>query len=343
MKAVVVEQPGEISIRDIPESPLGPYDARCQVLYGAVCTGTDLHLIDNRFPWPVSYPTVLGHESIGRVVGVGAQVRNFHIGDLVTRVGTLHVPDSELALHWGGFVEYAVARDHWAMREDGLPPEAWCPFRINQVVPAEIDPRVAPMLITWRETFSYMTRMGVEAGATVLILGSGGTGLSFTAHARNLHAGRVITIGSPARDATARAAGATDYHNYTAHDLTSAVKNAIPDGVDFIIDSVGKQGQMDRMLPLLKPGGTVGVYGLDDWGAYHIDPSRARGTFTYYNNHYDEAEVHDAIVSFVLQGKLDATLWFDIEHPWPLHAITDAFDALRERKAVKALIQIAAP
>src|SRR5688572_18641373 len=101
MKAAIVQEPGRLVVTDIPDPVLGPYDARCEVLYGAVCTGTDLHLIDGQFPWPVRYPTVLGHESIGRVVEVGDQVRNYQVGDLITRVGWLPPPGSELAVNWG--------------------------------------------------------------------------------------------------------------------------------------------------------------------------------------------------------------------------------------------------
>jgi D-arabinose 1-dehydrogenase-like Zn-dependent alcohol dehydrogenase len=65
MKAVVVEQPGQLQVREIPEPTPGDYDALCRIEYGAVCTGTDQHLISATFPWPVQYPTILGHESIG--------------------------------------------------------------------------------------------------------------------------------------------------------------------------------------------------------------------------------------------------------------------------------------
>jgi NADPH:quinone reductase-like Zn-dependent oxidoreductase len=208
MKAAVIEKPGLLVVRDIPMPPMGEYDALCELLYGATCSGTDHHLLAGRFPWPVRYPTVLGHESIGRVVEVGRRVRHFAVGDLVTRVGTL--PTAELDVNWGGFAEYGIARDHRAARQDGLPAAEWNSFRVNQVLPAGCDPRAATMMITWRETLSYITRMGIGAGAAVLIIGSGGNGLAFTAHAANLGATRVAVLGSAGREGVARSAGATD-------------------------------------------------------------------------------------------------------------------------------------
>jgi D-arabinose 1-dehydrogenase-like Zn-dependent alcohol dehydrogenase len=77
MKAAIVEEPGTLVVRDVPQPAMGDYDARCQLLFGAVCTGTDRHLVEATLPWSVPYPTMLGHESIGRVVEVGAKVRHF--------------------------------------------------------------------------------------------------------------------------------------------------------------------------------------------------------------------------------------------------------------------------
>ncbi|MEI3175069.1 MAG: hypothetical protein V8S96_00395 [Lachnospiraceae bacterium] len=60
--------------------------------------------------------------------------------------------------------------------------------RVNQIIPEEIDRRDAPMIITWRETLSYLLRLGVSAGKPVLILGAGANALSFVALSCNLGA-----------------------------------------------------------------------------------------------------------------------------------------------------------
>lgn len=338
MKAAIIERPGHLTVRDIPEPVMGEYDALCEILYGATCTGTDQHLIAGRFPWPVSYPTVLGHESIGRVVAVGPRVRNFRPGDLVTRVGTPPSPTGEYDAHWGGFAEYGIARDHWAMQADGHPPEAWYGYRWNQVLPADFDPAAATMIITWRETLSFLSRLGFASGHTLLVVGSGGNGLSFAAHAVNLGAARVAMIGSPERAPAARALGVADYYDYRATDWQEHLAGA--EGFDFIIDAVGKRTSLDDALPYLKPGGIVAIYGLDEYGTWQLHPARARGTFTYANYGYDEAETHSRVVEFIRQGKLDARIWLNLDNPYPLDEIAAAFEALRRREVVKALIRV---
>ncbi|MBI3921503.1 MAG: alcohol dehydrogenase catalytic domain-containing protein [Armatimonadetes bacterium] len=340
MKAAIVEKPGALVVREIPEPTMSDYEVRCKLLFGATCTGTDNHLIHGRFPWPVSYPTILGHESTGEVVEVGEKVRNFKVGDRVTRVGTPAPPGGGLAATWGGFAEYGIARDHWAMKEDGLPEQEWRSYRINQILPPDIEPAVGTMFITWRETFSYITRMGVNDAGSFLVIGSGGVGLSFASHARNLCVSRIGMVGNDARSDVARRAGVTDFFDYHAPDLTAQIAESFPEGFDFIIDSVGKTGQMEMALPLLKPGGAITIYGIDDYGTWYLDPTKARGTFTYLSSGYDEAEAHEAIVEFVRAGKLDASIWLDMEHPFSLEEINPAFEALWERRLVKALIRL---
>jgi light-regulated signal transduction histidine kinase (bacteriophytochrome) len=61
------------------------------------------------------------------------------------------------------------------MARDGVAHPASC--RVNQVVHRSIPAEEAAMFTTWRETLSFITRMGVSAGMKVLVIGSGGNGL----------------------------------------------------------------------------------------------------------------------------------------------------------------------
>ncbi|MGC9394707.1 MAG: hypothetical protein ACP5J4_07615 [Anaerolineae bacterium] len=43
MKAGIIERPGILTVKEIPMPEVGEYDALCDLLYGAMCTGTDQH------------------------------------------------------------------------------------------------------------------------------------------------------------------------------------------------------------------------------------------------------------------------------------------------------------
>ncbi len=341
MKAALIEHFGSLVIREVPDPQPGPYDALCELLYGATCTGTDSHIIDGIFPWISPLPTVPGHESVGRVIAVGAKVRHFRAGDLLTRVGYPGSPDGAISATWGGFAEYGLAKDHWAMCADGLPAEEWQGARVNQVVPYGVDPTIGPMFTTWRETLSYLTRTGVTEGCTVLVVGSGGNGLSFARHAANLGVSLVAMAGAAYLEGPATAKGGVNvYMDYKREDLAQALNAANPDGFDFIIDAVGQAGVATRVLPCLKIGGVYGTYGLDDFGKIAIDRSAARGDFREQPCSYDESETHQRVSELVMQGKLEPSLWYDPAHPYPLDAVADAFAAVRARKSPKALVKL---
>jgi len=284
---------------------------------------------------------VLGHESIGRVIRVGSGVRNFKPGDLVTRVGTTAFPEIGLHVSWGGFTEFGVAKDHIAMRKDGLPKETWNSSRINQRIPASYDPAECTMIITWRETLSYLRRAGVWPGSNVLILGSGGNAMAFTVHARNLGANLIVCSGGISRADALRQLGATSVFDYRESNLEASVRE-LKIEFDFIVDAVGKANQVNRVLPLLKHGGTVCIYGLDDYNALSIDPARANGSFLVYGGGYDEEETHEEVIARIGDGTLTAKPWFEGSDPFDLNHINSAFDAVRARKCVKALVRLAA-
>ena len=350
VKTAVVEKPGVLTLREVPMPEPGEYGALCKMLYGATCSGTDRHLLHGRIPWPVYYPTAVGHESIGQVVAVGEKARNYKIGDMVTRVG-LRDEDckkSGLNHNWGGFSSYGVAMDYMAMRDDGLDRAEWGRYTVNHVIPPDFDPRAATMIITWRETLSYMLRMGVYEGSSVLVLGSGGNGLSFIHLAKALGARHVSAVGSAGRRENAERAGADAYYDYRTADWD---KNLSDNGkvgsggsagsFDFIIDAAASEDGLRRSLKYLKPGGVCGVYALetDPSKRVLIAPSDSKG-FSYYIGSYDEEETNDRVVALVRDGKLDASIWLDYGHIFELDDILAVYENIENKRFVKALVRL---
>lgn len=240
-------------------------------------------------------------------------------------------------------MDYGLASDHEAMRADGLPPEAWRGKRVQKVVDPRIDARAAPMFITWRETLSWIGALGVSfRGAKVLIAGSGGNGLAFAAHASRAGA-RVTMLGAARWTSRAQALGVAVYvdHRGTDEAVAGALRAAAPDGHALIIDTLGAPGLADRLLPHVADGGTLGVYGLDQFGGVRLSPHLARGPFRVHHlGPYDEAETHEAVTEAVLRGELDAARWYDLGAPVELEELPQVFARLRERATPKVLVRL---
>jgi threonine dehydrogenase-like Zn-dependent dehydrogenase len=335
MKAAVVESVGKLVVRDLPEPVMGEYQAKCKMLYGAVCAGTDTHLLNGHPPfcyW-VKMPFILGHESVGRVTAVGTKVRNLKTGDVITRIGCPDV--GGVSIGWGGFAETGIATDWRAMQEDGV--DGWQDKTVQQILPADIDPAVGTLFITWRETLSYVMRMGINPGVSVLVIGSGGNGLAFASHARNLGASKVTLVGSANRASEGKLAGATACLDYRSEKCWDQVKAEMADGYDFVIDSVGKADMVAKGQDCMKAGGTIGIYGMDEADKIALAPSK---TFTFFKGGYSEAEAHDEVLKFYRAGKLNPSVWLDRKQSFELADIGKALTAVQARALVKPLIRL---
>jgi threonine dehydrogenase-like Zn-dependent dehydrogenase len=206
-------------------------------------------------------------------------------------------------------------------------------------LPPDFDPRAATMIITWRETLSFTTRMGIGEGTSVLVLGSGGNGLSFIRMAKVLGARHVTAVGSAGRMARAEQAGADEYYDYRASDWDARLGGS--GGYDFIIDAAASEDGLRRSLRYLKGGGVCGVYALETDPAKPvlIAPTASKG-FLFFAASYDEEETNERVIELVKAGGLDAGIWLDYDHIFELDDIAAVFDSIEEGLFVKALVKL---
>lgn len=341
MSAAIAHGDGKLTVERLPIPAPGPYQVLCRARYGATCAGTDSHIVLGNSPMSIPYPTILGHESVGEIVEVGPRVRNFRVGDRVTRIGAPALPDHGIHSTWGGFAQYGLATDQWARVYDGEAPYEAARNSVQQLLPHGIDMRDAALVINFRETLSYFTRMAPNAsGKRVLIIGSGANGLCYANHAANAGAARVTLVGQSARAANGKAVGAGDYLDYKQDGIDERLRELEPRGYDILIDAVGHAGELDRYLPALAPGAHVGIYGIEGANAMRMNPLRARHSFTVYHGGYSENETHHEVTERMLCGHLRASDYCDTRHPTPLADIAGAYARLMRREAVKVLIDL---
>jgi threonine dehydrogenase-like Zn-dependent dehydrogenase len=81
MKAVVVEEPNEVVVKEVPDPKPSVGEALIKVDSCGIC-GTDIHVIRGEFA-PTRYPIIPGHEFCGEVVELGSGVGSLRTGDFV--------------------------------------------------------------------------------------------------------------------------------------------------------------------------------------------------------------------------------------------------------------------
>ncbi|MFN8379839.1 MAG: zinc-binding dehydrogenase [Anaerolineae bacterium] len=344
MFAVAVVQPDELQMVEVPRPEPGPYEARVKTEIAALCNMTDRKLIHGEFPGVEQYPLLLGHETVGIVDAVGARVRHFKVGDRVVGGLVLRSPDPAFGSGWGGFCEYTLAGDHQAMVEDGVADEAhgWGEvFEIMRVVPRSIALEDAVLLCTWREVYGAIDDFLLNAGDDVLIYGGGPVGLSFVKFGRLLGLGDIYLVDRNAhKQQKAREMGATAAFGPNDPELVALLSRK-QGRFDAVIDAVGKESIINDALPLIRLGGTIGVYGVIDTPTITLSKHRGPYNFNLIIHQWPTRKLeHDAqepLVEWIEAGKLSYREFVTGE--FPIARIDEAYRWSVETKAVKTLLR----
>ena len=96
-------------------------------------------------------------------------------------------------------------------------------------------------------------------------------------------------------------------------------------------------------MPALAENGTAALYGMSDFKSYTIGPIGGPKSFRFFNSYagiYDEAEAHEEVIDLIRAGKLNASFWLDKENVFTWDNAPGAYDHVRNKKAVKAVVKL---
>jgi threonine dehydrogenase-like Zn-dependent dehydrogenase len=342
MRAVIVPEAGRLEIDHVPEPTYGPYECLVEIIRWSICSGTDRHIVDGCFPG-ATYPCILGHETIGRVVACGERVRNLSAGDLILRPVAVR-PGETLAgysSYFGGFAELGVVADAGAICADTprgkqpvLPPFA----TTQQIVPSDFDPDLVGVFITYKETLSSLYSLGVGPGSSVLVLGSGHVGLNFTLAAKVIGAYPVIVTGRRKEPlGRALAHGADAVINTTVEDTAQAVRDHTGGaGIEFAVEAIGDWQVLQEGMRALATDGVIGIYGVASERRGMLDWSGTAAGLTMTRIRPREEEVHQQVLDQLRLGLVD--LKRQVSHRLLYDEIQAGLRLIRQKKATKVVL-----
>ncbi|MCL5987147.1 MAG: zinc-binding dehydrogenase [Actinobacteria bacterium] len=344
MKAAVVEKPGILSIKEVPEPKINEYQALVEILACATCNSTDRKLINGELPGPfLNFPGILGHESVGRVIEVGGKVRNYKIGDLVLRPVAVY-PGEKLGNYYslfGGFSEFGVVTDYEAEIVDKNKKESdftlWHLYQ--QTIPPYFDPIDSTMLITFREVLDWSYRFGINNRTKLVILGSGPVAMSFVIYSKMLGAYPVIVVGL--RDERLRLTtdlGADFVINSTRENVKDRVfEYTGGTGATHIVEAIGKYELINETFGYLQKGGMIGIYGATS-PKFVLNWEDAPPTWILTHILQDERVSHQQVINSVKMNFVNPKKFYS--HVVSLENINDGFRLLEEKKALKVVVKI---
>jgi len=246
---------------------VGPRDVRVAIAYCGVCH-SDLHQVRNEWGGSI-YPMVPGHEIVGHVAAVGAEVTRFAVGDTV---GVGCMVDScrtcsSCAVGDEQYCERGAVFTYNSRHPDGTP--TWGGYADVVVVdqdfvlkvPAALDlARAAPLLCAGITTWSPLVHWKIGAGHKVGVVGLGGLGHMAVKLAKAFGAHVTQFTTSPDKADDARALGADE----VVVTRDPAAFKPLARTLDFILDTVSGVHDLNAYLGTLKTNGTMVLVGLPD-------------------------------------------------------------------------------
>lgn len=277
MRAAVFVEPGRIVLDDKPIPDVGSNDALIRLTTTTIC-GTDVHILKGEYP--VSKGLTVGHEPVGVVEKLGANVQGYEEGQRVIAgaicpsgyfnacLDGLYAQDGQGAAHglkpMGGW-RFGNTIDG-AQADYLLVPDAMANLA---PVPAGLTDEQVLMCPDIVSTgFAGAESGNIKIGDTVAVFAQGPIGLCATAGAKLRGATMIIAAETvPERIEMAKRVGADMVIDFKKTDPVEEIMRVTNGrGVDLAIEALGLQSTFESSLKVLKPGGTLsslGVYADD--------------------------------------------------------------------------------
>jgi len=337
MRVTTIHGPGDIRLEDRPAPEItAPTDAIVKVVASCIC-GSDL--------WPyrgeneVTAGDPIGHEIVGVVQEVGADVKSFKPGEFVI-VPFCHSDNNcphcaagmtsacqNIGFTDGGQGEYVRVNqaEGSLMKTDGMP-----------------DPELIPSLLTLSDVMATgwhaAVAAGVRPGSTAVVVGDGAVGLCGVLAASQMGAERVIAMSRhEPRQRIATKFGATDVVAERGEEGEARILELTRGiGGDAVLECVGTNGAMGTAFKIARPGSTVGFVGVPHGVKLPIRRMFGKNVGLAGGMAPVRAYLPE-LLELVVSAKINPGLVFDAT--LPLADVAEGYKLMDERRAIKVLLE----
>ena len=338
MRATLLYGAGDVRVEQVPDPVLRePTDALVRVVRSCVC-GSDLHPYHDQEASAEGAP--MGHEFVGVVEDVGAEVARVRRGDLVVAPfaysdGTCEFcrEDLHTSCRDGGFFAGAQAEAVRVPLADGT----------LVVAPVGEDSALLPSLLTLSDVFLTGHHAAVKGRVgprtTVTVVGDGAVGLSAVLAATRLGAERVVLMGRhEARTDLGREFGATDVVAGRGEEGIAAVRELTGgDGTHVVLECVGHRPAYDMAVGVVRAGGVISRVGVPQYEDAPVGGgSLFRRNITLTGGPAPVRAYLEELLPEVLDGRIEPGRVFD--RTVTLDETPDGYRAMDDRTALKVMI-----
>ncbi len=338
MRAIVIDQPNVIALREIETPEPGPGEVRVRSVRAGVCR-TDLDIVTGALdPRWVRFPVVPGHEWSGVVDSVGEGVAGVEPGGRVVcegnipclscqrcRAGDTHLCQSYDAVGFtrgGGWGEFVVV-----------------PARILHVLPDHVSFDAAVLIEPGSCVVKALGRARIEPADTIGVVGVGAMGALTIRIARLRSPASIVAYGLRDEELElALALGADAAVNVAQADAEAETRRLVGGGLDVVIETAGAVAAAELSTRLVREGGRLVLLGIAGQGqelTLPADRVPLRDLTVFGSVGYTTA-AWAQMVGLLRQRlvELDPI----VTHRFPLERYEDAFALMDDREGVVARI-----
>jgi len=328
MQAAVYRGKDDVRLETVPLPEIGAGELLVRIHTCGIC-GTDLKKIATGSH---SAPRIFGHEMAGQVVGAGAGVRNFAIGDRVMVFH--HIPCGECYYcrkkvfaqcpvykkvgatagfepSGGGFAEYIRVME-------------WVVGKGVVKIPEGVSYEQASFIEPVNTCMKAIEQLGLEADETVLVVGQGPIGIMLALLARRTGATVVTSDLYPQRLKISESFGLAQTVNAGQADPAARVRElTYGRGADAVILATAGNSLIKPAMDATRPGGRIMLFAQTQRSEAAIDPSAVcMDEKTLMGSYSASVDLQEENVKLVFSGEIDFARL--ISHRFPLAGAVEA-------------------
>ena len=338
MRAIVIEQPNAVALRDVETPTPGTGEVRVRSVVAGVCR-TDLDIATGALdPRWVRFPVVPGHEWSGVVDSVGQGVATVEPGQRVVcegNIGCMSCPrcragDTHLCQNYdavgftrgGGWGEFVVV-----------------PARILHALPEHVSFEAASLVEPGSCVVKALGRARIEPAETIGVVGVGAMGALAIRIARLRSPAAIVAYGLRDEELDlATTLGADAVVNVSGKDAEAETRKLVGGGLDIVVETAGAVAAVELSTRLAREGGRVvilGIAGHDRELTLPADRIPLRDLSILGSVGYTTAAwAH--MVQLLRESLVD--LDPIVTHRFPLERFEEAFALMDERRGVVARV-----
>ena len=352
MKAWVLGGPDELFLREKPTPVPGRAEVLVRIDAVAICA-TDLEIIHIGSParirggLPFNKNFTPGHEYMGTIAALGADVDEFKIGERVTV--EIHAGCGQCKRCRQGMYTSCLnyGRPEKGHRANGFTTDGgFAQYAVNHIntlmaVPDSMSDAEATLVVTAGTSMYGLTELGgLVAGESVVVIGPGPIGLLAVAVAKALGASPVVLTGTRTRRlAIGKELGADRVINIGEENPVDVVKQLTGGiGADYVIECAGSEQTIDQAIHMTSRGGKICLAAFPHEPVTTDIAHHVRNNIYVYGIRGEGKSATHRAMELMAEKRFDATKIHT--HTFPLADLPTALRYARERveDAIKVVV-----